>query len=255
MSDAQSMDGAPMFSIITATFNAGELLERTIGSLREQTCRNFEWIVMDGGSRDETVARIDAARDIVSKTVSEPDLGIADAWNKGLARAQGTHVLILNAGDTYDAGFLETIANHCNERQIICAHARLLSETGQAIGVFCAQPSKLARGMHLPHNWCAVPRRHYQELGPYRRMPLAMDFDWFHRYYRRYGASGFRIVDKVLGTYYLGGTSDVNYVASFRANERILVENGTSPIVARFYRTSYALKHALKRRLVRQGRP
>lgn len=245
--NAQTSRAAPTFSIVTATFNASAALERTIASLRAQTYKNFQWIIIDGGSSDDSSAKVEQAREIVDQWVSEPDDGIADAWNKGLARASGTHVLILNAGDTYDASFLETIRGRCNSRVITCAHARLLSADGRGVGVFRAKPGKLHRGMHVPHNWCAVPLNHYRTLGLYRNIPLAMDFDWFHRYYRRFGVAGFEVVDQVLGSYYLGGKSDASYVESFKSNERILVENGSSVLTARFYRLAYALKHAVRR--------
>lgn len=238
-----------MFSIVTATYNAGRLLDRTIASLRSQTYRDFEWLVVDGASKDDTVARIEAAGDLVSRYVSERDEGIADAWNKGLALASARYVLILNAGDTYDPDFLEVMAQRADGRRIICSHARLAKEDGREIGLFLAKPHKLGRAMHIPHNWCAVPAQHYRDLGPYSKIPLAMDFDWFHRYYLKFGVAGFDVVDRALGTYYLGGASDVNYQKSFGVNERILVANGMSPLRARLYRMSYTFKHAVKSRI------
>ena len=239
-----------LFSIVTATFNAGRMLERTIESVRSQSCKDFEWIVIDGGSRDDSLERIKAAGSTIARWISEPDEGIADAWNKGLSFASGAHALILNAGDTYDPEFLASIAARCNGRQIVCTHARLLTVDGRSVGVFRAQPAKLSRGMYLPHNWCAVPLDHYRLLGPYRKIPLAMDFDWFLRYYRKFGTAGFTVVDEALGTYYLGGTSDSNYLESFKASERIMIENGVRPWVARAHRLSHSFKHAVKRRII-----
>jgi glycosyltransferase involved in cell wall biosynthesis len=248
----QARRAAPVFTIVTATFNASTSLDRTISSLRAQTRKSFQWIVIDGGSGDDTVSKIEQARELVDQWVSEPDRGIADAWNKGLARASGTHVLILNAGDTYDPSMLEIMAERCNGEVIACAHARLLAEDGRTVGLFRAQPHKLCRAMHVPHSWCAVPLALYRTLGPYRNLPLAMDFDWFHRYYRRFGVAGFAVVDRILGSYYLGGKSDTSYTASFKSNERILVENGSSVLLARFYRLTYSLKHVIRRALVNQ---
>jgi glycosyltransferase involved in cell wall biosynthesis len=245
----------PVFSIITATFNAGKVLGRTVHSLVSQTCQSFEWIIVDGASGDDTVERIEAAGEVVSSWVSEPDEGIADAWNKGIARARGQYILILNAGDTYDPEFLEKLKPHCDGRRIVCSHARLCAEDGTIVGKFAAKPDKLRVAMHLPHNWCAVPAEHYSSLGLYRRIPLAMDFDWFHRYHKQYGANGFIVVDEVLGSYYLGGASDQRYAESFQANEHILIENGMHPMLARAYMASYRLKHALKHRFTAPKKP
>src|SRR5581483_6078510 len=126
-------------------------------------------IVIDGGSRDGSVELIKGAGELVSHWVSEPDEGIADAWNKGLSVATGQHVLILNAGDAYDPDLLATIARHTDGRRIVCTHARLLTEDGKSAGVFQARPAKLSRGMYLPHNCCAVPLEQYRLLGPYRK--------------------------------------------------------------------------------------
>ena len=237
---------SPLFSIVTATYNAGSLLHRTIASIAAQEYKNFQWIVIDGGSKDDTIERLEHAGPLVDRWLSEPDEGIADAWNKGIALAQGSHILLLNAGDTYDSDFLQMIAERCASERIVCSHARLLTENGEEAGVFRAQPGKLYRAMHVAHNWCAVPAHHYKTLGSYKKIPLAMDFEWFHRYYRKFGVAGFDVVDRVLGSYYLGGASDRNFRKSFSVNEKILLDNGTHPVTARLLRLAYTLNHALR---------
>lgn len=239
----------PKYTVITATYNSGALLDRTASSLRQQLFSDFEWIVIDGGSSDDTVRRLQAQGRFITRWISEKDRGIADAWNKGLAMARGHFILLLNAGDTYDPDFLEQVDQHSgDERRIICSHARLLSEAGELVGMIRAEPRKLYRAMHLAHNWCVVPREHYDRLGGYAEMKLAMDFDWFHRYFRLYGADGFTIIDAPLGNYHLGGTSDVNYSASFRSNAEILIRNGTPRLVATMWRILYTAKHAWRTR-------
>jgi glycosyltransferase involved in cell wall biosynthesis len=86
-------------SIITVVRNDRSGLERTIASVREQTCDDVEFVVVDGASDDGTVDVIRAHADVVDDWVSEPDQGIYDAMNKGLQRARGEMVLFLNAGD------------------------------------------------------------------------------------------------------------------------------------------------------------
>jgi glycosyltransferase involved in cell wall biosynthesis len=241
--------GTPLFSIVTATFNCSQLLVRTIESLRAQTFTGFEWIVVDGASRDGTLDTIRNAGEIVDRWISEPDDGIADAWNKGIALASGVYVLILNAGDTYDPAFLETIAAQSDGRRIVFTHARVVTEEGNSVRVYRAEPHKLGRAMHLPHNWCAVPRQLYGSLGAYRNLQLAMDFDWFHRYFRKYGAAGFVVIDAALGSYYMGGKSDLKYAESFLMNENILRQNGSNPLVAKGIRLWYSFKHSVSRLL------
>ena len=107
--------------------------------------------------------------------------------------------------------------------------------------------------MHVPHNWCAVPRKHYLSLGFYSNIPLSMDFAWFHRYFKIFGVTGFEVISQALGDYYLGGKSDEYYLQSFKWNEHILATNGTNPFVALGYRIAYSVKHAIKLRLLRRG--
>jgi putative colanic acid biosynthesis glycosyltransferase len=90
-----------IFSIITITRNNRTGLARTRTSLINQTCRDFEWIVIDGASTDGTT---DDLRTVPpDHWISEPDNGIYDAMNKGLACARGDYLLFLNAGDSLAA--------------------------------------------------------------------------------------------------------------------------------------------------------
>lgn len=89
----------PQISIITATFNAAAQLPCTIRSLRAQTSREFEWVVVDGNSADGTCALLRENEDMVTRWISEPDEGIYDAWNKACRIARGEWLLFLGAGD------------------------------------------------------------------------------------------------------------------------------------------------------------
>ena len=90
----------PLFSIITITFNAASTLPPTLRSVAEQTFTNYEYIVVDGASRDNTVALVEASQ-LPVRMVSEPDKGLYDAMNKGLKMATGEYLIFLNAGDSF----------------------------------------------------------------------------------------------------------------------------------------------------------
>jgi len=92
-----------MFSIIIATYNAESGIQKTIDSLRNQILRDFELIMIDGSSTDNTVRIIQENNDLVSYFVSEPDLGLYDAWNKGIKVAKGDWICFLGAGDILKA--------------------------------------------------------------------------------------------------------------------------------------------------------
>ncbi|HQR44111.1 MAG TPA: glycosyltransferase, partial [Gemmatales bacterium] len=84
---------------ITATFNASDQLLGLIDSLRAQSDRNFEWIVVDGASTDATIDLLKASKDVVSTWISEPDFGIYDALNKGIRLSTNDYYLVLGADD------------------------------------------------------------------------------------------------------------------------------------------------------------
>ncbi|MDE7469771.1 MAG: glycosyltransferase [Desulfovibrionaceae bacterium] len=87
-------------SIITICYNEPNV-EETCRSIVEQTWNDFEWIVVDGGSRKETLDVFEKYRYRMDKFISEPDTGIYNACNKGIKLAQGEYIQFLNAGDSF----------------------------------------------------------------------------------------------------------------------------------------------------------
>ena len=87
-------------TIITATYNATATLPRLLESLATQTCQDFELIIQDGASKDDTVAVAESYRHRLPalSLASEPDTGIYDAWNKALSRVRGEWVLVFGGG-------------------------------------------------------------------------------------------------------------------------------------------------------------
>ena len=106
----------PLFSIITPTFNCKEDLELTLESLHQQTFKDFEHIIIDGGSTDGTLEVIEANDKNVKYWVSEKDNGLYDAMNKGIKQASGDYLEFLNAGDIYqDCNALAKIADKASD--------------------------------------------------------------------------------------------------------------------------------------------
>lgn len=91
----------PKFSVITVTYNAAGVLEDTIQSVISQTYHHVEYIIVDGASTDGTMAIVDRYRSRIHTVVSEPDRGLYDAMNKGMALATGDYLCFLNAGDCF----------------------------------------------------------------------------------------------------------------------------------------------------------
>ena len=101
-------EASPTVSIITITFNNETTLDDTIKSILNQSYKDFEYIIIDGGSTDRTISIIESYRNemdlkgIPFKFISESDNGIADAWNKGLKLSKGRIIGMLNSDDWFD---------------------------------------------------------------------------------------------------------------------------------------------------------
>ena len=102
-------------SILTVTYNAASVLQRTLDSVKGQTCQQIEHLIIDGASKDDTISMVETYKAQCSYEVvvlSEPDKGLYDAMNKGLRLATGDYLVFLNAGDTLHANdTLETIVS------------------------------------------------------------------------------------------------------------------------------------------------
>ena len=95
------MPASPLFTIITATFNAADTIARTIDSVDSQLCRDYEHLIIDGASSDNTLAIAEATVNPLRKIYSEPDKGLYDAMNKGISKAEGKYLIFLNSGDKF----------------------------------------------------------------------------------------------------------------------------------------------------------
>ena len=110
----------PKFSIITITYNAASVIEPTLQSVLAQTYRNYEYLIIDGGSKDDTVAKAKASGITFAHIISEPDKGLYDAMNKGIGLATGDYLCFLNAGDSFFApDTLQTIATAANKEKTL----------------------------------------------------------------------------------------------------------------------------------------
>jgi len=117
----------PKISIITPSFNQGQYIEQTIVSVINQNYPNLEYIIIDGGSTDNTVDIIKKYEKHITYWVSEPDKGQSDAINKGIKKATGDVINWLNSDDYYQPGTLNEIGNAFinNNTNVVCGRCKL----------------------------------------------------------------------------------------------------------------------------------
>lgn len=175
----------PVISIITVCYNAEREIEATLKSVKEQSFKNYEYIIVDGASKDNTLKVITQSGVTPTHLVSEKDKGIYDAMNKGLALAKGEYLMFLNAGDSlYSTNTLQQIADvaeHENPDVIYGDTAIVDAERNYLRPRKLRPPKTLTRnsfknGMLVCHQ-AFLPKR---ELAmPYEmQYRFSADFDW-----------------------------------------------------------------------------
>ena len=107
------MENGIILTIVTINLNNKDGLQKTIDSIISQTYKNYEWIVIDGGSTDGSKELIETYNNYINYWVSEKDYGIYDAMNKGIRASRGEYLLFLNSGDKlYDRKVINEIIQH-----------------------------------------------------------------------------------------------------------------------------------------------
>lgn len=176
-----------LISIITAALNSGRTIRACIESVGGQSFRDFEHIVCDGGSADDTVCilRSYPSGDRLRWT-SGKDSGIANALNKALHMAQGRYVIVVQADDALiDPRTLEYVASAIgNERYDICSFPVIRERPGSA-SLLCRPiqfPGWYRFKFTIPHQGAFVHRRLFDRIGEFREeLTIAMDYDFFYR--------------------------------------------------------------------------
>lgn len=106
------MNEKPLISIITVVYNGEKYLEQTIESVLNQTYDNIEYLIIDGGSNDGTIEIIKKYENVLKLWISEPDKGLYDAMNKGIAMAKGEIIGMINSDDWYELNAVELIVEN-----------------------------------------------------------------------------------------------------------------------------------------------
>ena len=237
------MPQRPLISIVVATLNTARVLPRCLASLREQSFRDFEVIVMDGGSTDGTVEILRRSGDTVTEWRSAPDTGIYNAWNKALPLAKGEWLCFLGADDwLWDRDALARMASHLRtaapRHRAVYGQIRQLDGEGRLIDEL-GEPWQDFKGRFrshacLPHPGLMHHRSLFETHGRFdERFKLAADYEFLLRELATRDALFVPAVTVGVGW---GGrtTTPENFVASMRETEAALRMHGLRPPALRW---------------------
>ncbi len=235
-----------VFSIITCTYNAESVLQRTLDSVLEQTYSHVEHIIVDGASTDATLDRVEAYKQKSDaedwchevRVKSEPDRGLYDAMNKGIQRATGQYVLFLNAGDTFpSADTLELVAESVGEGEeppaVLYGDTDVVDDEGRFLRHRRLSPPRrltwrsFMKGMLVCHQ-AFYARTDLAKATPYDlHYRFSADVDWCIRIMRlaRRRRLPMRNVGAVVVNFLDGGMTTTNHRASLKERFHVMAHH------------------------------
>ena len=226
-----------LFSIITINYNNCEGLRQTIGSVVSQTYDDYEYIVIDGGSTDESVNIVKSFSDKIDYWVSEKDRGIYHAMNKGVARAHGDYCIFMNSGDSFfDDMVLKYIADYNPYEDIVVG--RLVSnEKGQVLFA----PPRYQLSLYylysgtIPHQSSFIKTELLRQFPYDENLKIVSDWKFYVQAVILQNCS-VKYVDDYVATFDLGGISTSNPEKMWKEKELVLSSMFPSRVLADYKR-------------------
>jgi putative colanic acid biosynthesis glycosyltransferase len=240
------------FSIVTICYNDLSGLRRTRESVLAQSCRDFEWIVVDGGSSDGTADWLREVVGAAARWTSERDGGLYDAMNKGLDRAEGDFVVFMNSGDCFgDEDSLAAVSraiDACGNADLVYGDSIDVHPDGRRAYRAARSHATLWRGMFTSHQSMYFSRRRIGEMRHRLALRYSADYDFVARF-----LSGARRpvtvahVPAALCHFLIGGQSGVHRMRALAEDDRIRGEvlRLSRPVRATLVRL-HAVHHWLK---------
>jgi len=247
----------PDISIITVCYNSVNTIEKTIKSVISQSFKNYEYIIIDGGSSDGTIELIEKHKDYIDIFISESDKGIYDAFNKGINLTKGNHIGILNSDDAYNPNTLQLVYDSIKKYpdSIIYGDTYFIDDDdivfGSNIGKF--DSNTLESGIGFMHPSAFIPKKVYDEVGLYslsKDLFIASDADLLLKCYKAgvtFHKGSFKVFMRT------GGLSETSFYIAHKQYLKSLNENGIINSNQLFYeRIKLMFKGILKRAFSRK---
>jgi glycosyltransferase involved in cell wall biosynthesis len=219
----------PLLSIITITYNAEQFLERTLQSVLKQSDQDFEYLIIDGKSKDSTLSIAEKYKDRIDILISEPDNGLYDAMNKGQAKASGKYIWFMNAGDEIaDENTVSKLLYLLkDDPDVVYSDTYMVDNDGKVLGLRSEiLPHKVPEvlswekfklGMLICHQSFVVKK----SLAPeYIQHNLSADIDWEIRCLK--ASKNVVQYSGILSRYLVGGLSNQKHVQSLKDRYSVL---------------------------------
>lgn len=231
-------------TVVTVCFNSEQTIEDCVTSVLAQEDADIEFIVIDGGSRDDTLKKLEPYRNHISVLVSEPDGGIYDAMNKGLNRATGDYVGFLNSDDYFTSP--TSVAKLANALRISGADAALadieqINAAGRIVRIFRSMGFRrehLRRGQYPPHPGFYARPEMLRKLGGFETgFRIAGDFDLMIRFFMAPNTRWSYVPERIV-TMRVGGASHQgwnSYMFNSREVVRACKTRGLKPSYPQIY--------------------
>ena len=220
---------SPLFSIITVVYNNEKYLEETILSVLKQSYKNFEYIIVDGGSTDRTLEIIKKYNNKINYWVSEKDKGIYDAFNKGMSLCRGNFIGIINSDDIYTKNSLKIISSYIKKKPVFDF---IFGSVRKHWGILHGyKPNKIfySWGFYSSHSTgFFIKRSSAQKVGLYDlKYKYHADYDYFYRLIVQKKMTGLATKKKeITGIFRRGGfSSTINYRKLFKEEMLIRYNN------------------------------
>jgi glycosyltransferase involved in cell wall biosynthesis len=219
------MQSRPVVSIITIVYNGERHIADAIRSVARQNYPNLQYIVVDGGSKDNTLSIVERFRDTVTDLISEKDEGISDAFNKGLRLARGEIIGMINADDWYADGAIEKAVGAMEGYDVVYGDLQLW-KNDEPDFVFKGDHRRLRQEMRVNHPTVFIRKTCYDQYGSFdKTYKCAMDYDLLLRL-MVHGAR-FNYIPQVLANMRWDGLSDTRWLLGCR--ETLAIKNRYMP--------------------------
>lgn len=197
-------------SIIIATFNSGKLIKTALDSIRNQSYQNWECLIIDGVSKDETISILEEYQSLDKRFryISEPDKGIYDALNKGVSLAKGEWIYVLGSDDTITKDGLFRMMNNNDVCDVKCGNIIFNNNGSLKYNKSTSNLNQLRKNMIYSHQAIIMKKKIFEEIGYFNlEYSISADYDLILRAYLN--GYRFQYYDIFLAIFNVGGYSNV----------------------------------------------